>query len=133
MILWFGGKDGALKQRIDYNEKCIDDALKQVKDFVKRCLLPELLSRCFTSRKIPPDPDVEFNDEQDNDQDDSNSEDDQLIPQDEDNTTDQPTSSSTPDIEEDEDNRLWCYCRQTENYYHMIACDGKDCIIEWFH
>ena len=96
---------------------------------MKRCLLPELLSRCFTSRKIPPDPVVEYNDEQD----DSNSEDDQLIPPDDHNTIDQPTSSSTPDIEDDEDNRLWCYCRQTEDYDQMIACDGKDCTIEWFH
>ena len=96
---------------------------------MKRCLLPELLSRCL----IPPDPNVESNDEQDNDQDDSNSEDDQLIPPDDDNTTDQPISSSTPDIEEDKDNRLWCYCHQTEGYDQMIACDGKDCTIKWFH
>ena len=69
---------------------------------MKRCLLPELLSRCFTTRKIPPDPVVEFNDEQD----DSNSEDDQLTPPGDDNTTDQPISSSTPDFEDDKDNRL---------------------------
>ena len=124
-VVW--GKDGALKQRVDYNAECINDALKQVKDFVKMCLLPELLSCCFTSGMITPDPPVvESNEEQDEE-----SEDDQLPPLDDDtaNQSTSSTSNSTADVEEDEDDRLWCYCRQNEDYDQMIACDGKDCAI----
>ena len=44
-VVW--GKDGALKQQVDYNTECINDALKQVIDFVKMCLLPKLLSCCL--------------------------------------------------------------------------------------
>ena len=47
-VVW--GKDGAyLMQRIKYDEEFTENALVQVKSFVKLCLLPELLSRCFTS------------------------------------------------------------------------------------
>ena len=41
-VVW--GRDGNLTQRIDYDEQCIDNALTQVKSFVKLCLLPELFS-----------------------------------------------------------------------------------------
>jgi len=51
-VVW--GKDGTLKQRVNYDAKCIDDSLEQVKAFVKMCLLPELLSRCFTNKMVNP-------------------------------------------------------------------------------
>ena len=71
---------------------------------VKVCLLPELLSRCFTSRMITPDPPaVESNEGQDEE-----SEDDQLPPLDDDtaNQSTSSTSNSTADVEGDEDDRL---------------------------
>ena len=88
-----------------------------MKDFVKMCLLLELLSHCFTSRKITPDPPaVESNEEQDEE-----SEDGQLLPSDDvtANQSSSCTSIRTADIEEDEevkDDRLWCYCRQSKDY-----------------
>jgi len=51
VILWFG----EIKQQNNYNAKCIDDSLEQVKVFVKMCLLPELLSHCFTNKMVTTD------------------------------------------------------------------------------
>ena len=53
-VVW--GKDGAyLTQRIKYNEEFTENALVRVKSFMKLCLLPEQVSRCFTSGMKKPD------------------------------------------------------------------------------
>ena len=31
------------------------------------------------------------------------------------------------------DEDTWCYCKRSEHYDFMIACDAKDCKIEWYH
>ena len=84
------------------------------------CLLPELFSRCFTSGKKTPASDSDEECEDDDH--------DLLLTNDD--TEDQPTGSTGT---ADEDNVLWCYCRQGEDFDQMIACDGEDCAIEWFH
>ena len=28
---------------------------------------------------------------------------------------------------------VWCYCKQPEDDKPMIACDYRDCLIQWFH
>ena len=117
-VVW--GKNGNLTQRIDYDEQCINNALTQVKSFVKLCLLPELFSRCFTSGKKTPASDSDEECEDDDH--------DLLLTNDD--TEDQPTGSTGT---ANEDNALWCYCRQGEDFDQMIACDGEDCAIEWFH
>lgn len=65
---------------------------------------------------------------------------DNQLPSQEDGTAEQSTSlpdlveDAEPDlVEDEEDNGLWCYCRQDEHYDAMIACDGENCAIEWFH
>lgn len=94
-----------------------------MKSFVKLCLLPELISRCFTSGMKKPDTASDCKSEEDDDQ----------LPSQDDVTAEQ--STSTPDLvlEDEEDNGLWCYCRQDKHYDVMIACDGDNCAIEWFH
>ena len=120
-VVW--GKDGPyLTQRIKYDEEFTENALVQVKSFVKLCLLPELLSRCFTSGMKKPDTASDCQSEEGDDQ----------LPSQDDVTVEQ--STSTPDlVEDEEDNGLWCYCRQDEHYDAMIACDSESCTIEWFH
>ena len=47
-VVW--GKDGAYRmKRIKYDEEFTENALVQVKSSMKLYLLPELVSRCFTS------------------------------------------------------------------------------------
>jgi len=29
--------------------------------------------------------------------------------------------------------KLWCYCRQDENFDYLIGCDNSWCQIQWFH
>ena len=115
-VVW--GKDGTLKQRVNYDAKCIDDSLEQVKAFVKMCVLPELLSRCFTNKTVAP----ESSDEQDGAAESSDEQDEvaESSEQDEDiedgnlpvlQPDDQPSSSTVASTrasvaENDEDNRL---------------------------
>ena len=149
-VVW--GKDSAyLTQRIKYDEEFTKNALVQVKSFTKLCLLPELLSRCFTSgmKKTDTPSDCESDEDDvtaDNQllsQDDVTADnqllsqddvtaDNQLLSQD-DFTAEQSTSTSDDaDLVED-DNELWCYCRQGEHYDEMIACDGENYVTEWYH
>ena len=130
------GKDGAyLTQRIEYDEDFTENALVQVKPFIKFCMLPELVSRCFTSGMKKSDTGSDCESEED---------DGQLLPQANDVMTDNQLpsqndgiaeqSTNFPDlVEDEEDNGLWCYCRQDEYYDMMIACDGENCPTEWFH
>jgi len=115
-IVW--GKDGILQQRIEFNEEFIETALLQAKSFVKLCVLPELLSRCFSRGKKQT---VESD----------------AVDSDEEPTSDaeQPSSSmqAATSSEDDEENGLWCYCQRDGHYDRMIACDGDNCPIEWFH
>ena len=127
-VIW--GKDGAyLTQRIKYDEEFTENALVQVKSFMKLCLLLELLSRCFTSGMKKPDTPSDYESEEDDVTADNQ------LPSQDDVTAEQSTSrSDDADLVED-DNRLWCYvyCRQDEHYDAMIACDGGNCAIEWHH
>ena len=125
-VVW--GKDGAyLTQRIKYDEEFTENALVQVKSFMKLCLLPELLSRCFTSGMKKPDTPSDYESEEDDVTADNQ------LPSQDDVTAEQSTNTSDDaDLVED-DNRLWCYCRQDEHYDAMIACDGENCAIEWYH
>ena len=31
------------------------------------------------------------------------------------------------------DEDTWCYCKSSEDYDFMTACEAKDCKIEWYH
>ena len=141
-VVW--RKDGAyLTQRIEYDEDFTENALAQVKSFVKLCVLPELVSRCFTSGMKKPDTTSDCKSEEDNGQLLSLADDvmiDNQLPSQEDGTAEQSTSlpdlveDAEPDlVEDEEDNGLWCYCRHDEHYDAMIACDVANCAIEWFH
>ena len=125
-VVW--GKDGAyLTQRIKYDEEFTENALVRVKSFMKLCLLPEQVSRCFTSGMKKPDISSDCESEEEN----VTAENHGQLSQD-DVTAEQSTNTSD-DADLVEDNRLWCYCRQDEHYNTMIACDGENCATEWYH
>jgi len=87
---------GEIKQRNNYDAKYIDDSfrhsLEQVKFFVKMCLLPELLSHCFTNKMVTTDT-PDYSDEQDEAVESCDEQDieDGYLPQ----PDDQPSSSTT--------------------------------------
>jgi len=138
-IVW--GKDGAyLTQRIEYDEDFTENALVQVKSFVKLCLLPKLVSQCFTSGTKKSDATSDCESEEDNGQLLSLGDDVMINPSQEDGIAKQSTSlidlvedAESDLVEDEEDNGLWCYCRQDEHYDAMIAFDGENCAIKWFH
>ena len=109
-VVW--GKDGAyLTQRIKYDEEFTENALVQVKSFMKLCLLPELLSRCFTSGMKKPDTPSDYESEEDDVTADNQ------LPSQDDVTAKQSTSTSD----------------DADLVDAMIACDGGNCAIEWHH
>lgn len=127
-IVW--GKDGMLQQRIKFNKEFIETALVQVKSFVKLCVLPELLSRCFSrDKKQTVQSDALESDEE------ASSIEDNASPTDVTPSSTEQLSSSVQAAasSEDDEDALWCYCRRDGHYDRMIACDGDDCAIEWFH
>ena len=50
-----------------------------------------------------------------------------------DSVSDHDEIQSHAEITSDENEKLWCYCSQSEMYDDMIGCDGSDCKIQWFH
>ena len=50
-----------------------------------------------------------------------------------DSVSDHEEIQSHAEITSDENEKLWCYCSQSEMYDDMIGCNGSDCKIQWFH
>ena len=47
-----------------------------------------------------------------------------------------PLKSSSSDhnnCTSNDSNLVWCYCRRDEEFDNMIACDNKQCAIQWYH
>jgi len=102
-------------QTVHFNKDFVREMLPKMDHFFITGILPELVGRCF-SRTQPCH---------------SQS---QALPQDEtDSNVGQHETESLQPPTQSQNEEVYCTCNRGEDEDDMVACDNKDCSIEWFH